>query len=437
MGHLAAEALLATVTETPGDYSEEFVKELKTFYAELKDFFNAESLTEQLEGLRPFIDEDTQAIIDHFLWKKDSLEKASGANIIKTFLDTMHALTNLLATIVKALDSGIRNEDSNESESAGGAEWLVEEVGNGKVEQWTPSLTGLALGVQQLGLSGMHNAECLAIKSELLAWSSPTVISTFETKDTKTWALRLKAPIGRARRFAETYTGTVLQVYPGYVGRLGKAFRISGNTVRNYAEAEVRASVMFQVEKLFLRLLKAIRITVGEDGFDVIMTGRAVGRLIEVDKIVPGSLPSSDSGPVILLVKKAFGGEEIKAAVGCHVLAVLSDQTKTVRDDRGVPATVCVPRGKVIPFGAMEDALESSASLEKFHELVEKLEATPLEGAELDNVCNDLRSLVAKQKISEAVLEGLASGGFLKSARLIVRSSTNVGDLAGMSGSGL
>lgn len=119
------------------------------------------------------------------------------------------------------------------------------------------------------------------------------------------------------------------------------------------------------------------------------------------------------------------------------MLAVLSDQTKTVRDDRGVPATVCVPRGKVIPFGAMEDALESSASLEKFHELVEKLEATPLEGAELDNVCNDLRSLVAKQKISEAVLEGLASGGFLKSARLIVRSSTNVGDLAGMSGSGL
>lgn len=112
---VAAEALLATVTETPGDYSEEFVKELKTFYAELKDFFNAESLTEQLEGLRPFIDEDTQAIIDHFLWKKDSLEKASGANIIKTFLDTMHALTNLLATIVKALDSGIRNEDSNES----------------------------------------------------------------------------------------------------------------------------------------------------------------------------------------------------------------------------------------------------------------------------------------------------------------------------------
>lgn len=91
------------------------MKELKTFYAELKDFFNAESLTEQLEGLRPFIDEDTQAIIDHFLWKKDSLEKASGANIIKTFLDTMHALTNLLATIVKALDSGIRNEDSNES----------------------------------------------------------------------------------------------------------------------------------------------------------------------------------------------------------------------------------------------------------------------------------------------------------------------------------
>lgn len=95
------------VIEMLGDYSEEFVKEFKIFYVEFKDFFNVESLMEQLEGLCLFIDEDIQVIIDYFFWKKDSLEKVSGVNIIKMFLDMMYVLINLFVIIVKVFDSGI------------------------------------------------------------------------------------------------------------------------------------------------------------------------------------------------------------------------------------------------------------------------------------------------------------------------------------------
>ncbi|KAG0626216.1 hypothetical protein M758_2G111500 [Ceratodon purpureus] len=595
---VATEALLTRVTKTPGEYSEAFVKEFKTFYSELKDFFNAGSLTEQLEGLGPSIDKDTKAILEHFLWSKDKLEtldKAGGANIIEPLLDTLHALTNLRRILAKGLESGLRNDASDEAiamrqkwrlselgledysfvllsriinafDAKGGASWFAEEVKNGKVGQWTPALASLAMGVQQLGLSGLHLAECIAIKNELLAWSASGVVSAFEVKDTKSWALRLKATINRARRLAETYTDTVLQIYPNYVEKLGKAFGIPENTVRTYAEADIRASVVFQVAKLCSLLLKAIRATVGGDGFDTIMPGRSAGLLVEVDRIVPGSLPSSANGPIILLVKRADGDEEVKAAGSnvtgvvlqhelphlshlgvrarqekiafvtcddeeriaalrpllnrpvefvassefvhirpyesppkdaqesqlkeklvnddqgpsfirlaslskvaepkrisivrsppgtvldlseattpnsgtkaavCGILSGLAEEAQKVQSDQGVPAKFLFPKGKAIPFGAMEDALESSASLEKFNALIARVETAPLEGGELDNVCSELRSLVAEQTLSEAILDGLASGGISKTAKLIVRSSANVEDLEGMSAAGL
>lgn len=600
---VATEALLSRVNQKPGEYSEVFVEELKFFYTELKDFFNAGSLTEQLEGLRPLIDEDTQAISAHFLSSKDrleTLEKTNVASIIEPLLDTIHALTNLRGTLVKGLDSGLPNDASDESiamrqkwrlseiglekysfvlfsrlvnafENAGGVEWFVGMVRDGKIGQWTPALTSLAMGAQQLGFSGLHNAECIAINNELLAWSATAVVAAFTVKDTKVWALRLKATVDRARRLTETYIDSMLQLFPDCTDKLGKAFGIPEDTVRTYAEAGIRASLVFQVVKLCSLLLKAIRRTVGGDGFDAIMPGRAAGRLVEVERIAPSYLPSSDSGPLILLVKKASGEEEIKAtglnvaggvlqhelphlshlgvrarkenvvfvtcddeakiaslrpllnrnveisgssefvhvrpyetpppqaqqyvgaglslkekmvndelgpsyirlstlskvadlkqskivrsplgtvfdiskattekagskAAACGVLAVLAEQAKTVHSDLGVPATFRVPRGNVIPFGAMEDALESSKSVRKFNALVEKIEAAPLEGGALDNVCDELRSLVAEQRISQAALDGLASGSFSKISRLIVRSSASIEDSTGFPGTWL
>jgi phosphoglucan,water dikinase len=37
--------MLARITKTPGEYNEAFVEQFKTFYSELKDFFNAGRLS--------------------------------------------------------------------------------------------------------------------------------------------------------------------------------------------------------------------------------------------------------------------------------------------------------------------------------------------------------------------------------------------------------
>ncbi|KAG0565181.1 hypothetical protein M758_8G165600 [Ceratodon purpureus] len=590
---VATELMLARVTKNPGEYNEAFVNEFRTFYAELKDFFNAGSLTEQLEGLRSSMDEGGLPILDHFLSSKADLDKMNSsdtAKVAESVLGTLHALTCLREKLLQGLVSGLRNDASDEAiamrqkwrlselgledyafvllsrlinafESEGGASWLSEEVKGGRVGKWTPALTSLAMAVQQLGLSGLQKEECDAIKNELLAWSATGILAN----DTKAWALRLKATVDRVRRVAESYTDTVLQLYPDYVEKLGNALGIPENTVRTYTEADIRASVVFQIAKLCSLLLKAIRSTAGGDGFDVIMPGRATGTLIEVDRIVPGSLPSSATGPIILLVKQADGDEEVKAA-GSNVAGVILqhelphlshlgvrarqekvvfvtcddeersanlrsllnrpvelvaspesvqvelndtpptqkqetevavssskplqkeksvnaeaggvatltkvsetkqsvvvrsplgtvlDLSKATTENAGSKAAACgelavlteeakkvsaaflVPKGKVIPFGAMEDTLEKSGSLKQFKSLLEKVETAALEGGELDNICNELQSLVAAQRPAKQILDKLASDGFPTNSRLIVRSSANVEDLAGMSGAGL
>lgn len=61
---------------------------------------------------------------------------------------------------------------------------------------------------------------------------------------------------------------------------------------------------------------------VGGDGFDVIMFGRVVGWLVEVERIVLSYLLFFDSGFFIFLVKKVFGEEEIKV-IGLNVVGVV------------------------------------------------------------------------------------------------------------------
>ncbi|KAH9572132.1 hypothetical protein CY35_02G130500 [Sphagnum magellanicum] len=608
---VATELMLARVTRNPGEYSQAFVDEFRVFYGELKDFFNAGSLTEQLEGLRVSFDQVQLSVLDNFLGIKRNLDDSgtattngNAAKSTDSLISLLHALTSLRSTLLKGLESGLRNDASDEAiamrqkwrlseigledysfvllsrlinalESAGGARWLADEARKENVSSWAHALGAIVLGLRQIGLSKWQQAECIAIENELQCWQAVGVTAD---KDTKTWALRLKATLDRARRLAETYTDTLLQLFPAEALKLGNALGIAENTVRTFTEAEIRASVVFQVAKLCSMLLKAVRTIVGGEGFDTLMPGKAVGRLIEVDRITPSSLSSSVKDPVILLVKAADGDEEVKAAganvvgvilqhelphlshlgvrarqekvvfvtcddedkvanlrglinqtvkleassesvqlnayqgpllvqqkqennvvdvvnnkssqvskedavgdegklegaavatlskavpikqssvvrstrgvvlelseattenagskaAACGRLAVLTIHAAKVHSEQGVPAVFCVPPGKVIPFGAMEEALESSNSLETFQALVEQVEIAHLEGGELDKVCNELRTLVAAQRPARSVMDALMSGNtFSKDARLIVRSSANVEDLAGMSG---
>lgn len=340
--------------------------------------------------------------------------------------------------------------------------------------------------------------------------------------------------------------------------RLGQALGIPENSVRTYTEAEIRAGVIFQVSKLCTLLLRAVRAALGSSGWDVLVPGVAYGTLLQVESIIPGSLPSSVKGPVILVVNKADGDEEVKAAgdnivgvvllqelphlshlgvrarqekvtfvtcedddriasirklegkyvrleasathvevsfsskenkealpeelsststsskdelpsmrwsrevkqnpshgtasvlelsqavaetsgakaAACGLLASMATISTKVNSDQGVPASFGVPSGAVIPFGSLELAVEISGSIKSFLSLVERLETAKLENGELDRLCSELQTLVSAQRPSKETVEAI--GKILPiNTRLIVRSSANVEDLAGMSAAGL
>lgn len=339
---------------------------------------------------------------------------------------------------------------------------------------------------------------------------------------------------------------------------LGKALGIPENSVRSYTEAEIRAGVIFQVSKLCTILLKSVRTTLGSQGWDILVPGIAHGTLAQVENIAPGVLPSSIEGPVILVVKKAYGDEEVTAAgtnikgvvllqelphlshlgvrarqekvvfvtcddedvvsdmqklsgkyvrleaspsgvsisqsqkddsdsdlgkifssnstpeshgesnssvktshsiqgnsaggvillaeadaqtsgskaAACGRLASLSLDSEKVYNDEGTPASFRVPAGLVIPFGSMELALEQNKSTKKFTSLIEQIETAKLPDGELDKLCSEIQELVSSLQLPKDVFDGIR-GVLADNARLIVRSSANVEDLAGMSAAGL
>lgn len=89
-----------------------------------------------------------------------------------------------------------------------------------------------------------------------------------------------------------------------------------------FTEAEIRASVVFQLSKLTSLLLKSLRLATGAAAWDCIVAGDAVGRLVSVQRIDPATVPGPQGGPIVLLVAEADGDEEV-GAVGPHLEGVI------------------------------------------------------------------------------------------------------------------
>jgi phosphoglucan,water dikinase len=58
---VATEAMLQRVTDD-GSYNQDFVNEFRVFTAELRDFFNAGSFADMLEGLKGSLDDQEQQV---------------------------------------------------------------------------------------------------------------------------------------------------------------------------------------------------------------------------------------------------------------------------------------------------------------------------------------------------------------------------------------
>ncbi|KAI4334814.1 hypothetical protein L6164_013523 [Bauhinia variegata] len=403
---VATEAMLSKITKNPGEYSEAFVEQFKIFHQELKDFFNAGSLAEQLESIMESMDQNGISALNSFLECKMNMDAAAESMVvaedqgINLLFKTLESLNSLGEILVKSLESGLRNDAPdaaiamrqkwrlceigledysfvllsrflNVLEVKGGAHWLAENVQSKNVNSWNNPLGGLIIGIHQLKLSGWKPEECAAIENELLAWKTGGLSEKEGNEDgTMIWALRLKATLDRSRRLTDEYTEELLKIFPQKVQVLGKAVGIPENSIKTYTEAEIRAGVIFQVSKLCTLMLKAVRSVLGSQGWDVLVPGAALGTLVQVERIVPGLLPSSMEGPVILVVNKADGDEEVTAA-GRNIVGVILKQELPHLSHLGVRA-----RQEKVVFVTCEDE-EKFPDIQKLLGTCVRLEASP------------------------------------------------------------
>lgn len=172
---IATEAMLARITKNPGEYNGAFVEQFQIFHQELKDFFNAGSLTEQLESVRDSLDERGVSALSLFLECKQSSDSAKESSGLSELLKTVGSLSALRETFVKGLESGLRNDASdtaiamrqkwrlceigledysfvllsrllNTIEATGGAHWLANSVKSQNASVWNDPLSALVLG---------------------------------------------------------------------------------------------------------------------------------------------------------------------------------------------------------------------------------------------------------------------------------------------------
>ena len=228
-------------------------------------------------------------------------------------------------------------------------------------DRWALPLGLVLLGVRNVGLSGWAPpAECLAVENEVAAWAAGGGLGG--ARGSRPAALRLKASLERALRLAGTVCDGLTGALAERADALGAALGVPGRTA-GFAEAEVRASVAFQLAKAAAFAQRAARGAAalargggGQEGPDspwsALVPGEAVGTLLAVDALedAPAAVTAAGGGPAIILARRATGDEEVGRAAGpggSAIAAILLLQDLPHLSHLGVRA-----RQEGLPFAA-------------------------------------------------------------------------------------
>ncbi len=302
-------ALLERITASDARLSPSFVEEFRIFHEELRKFFNAESLEERLRSL-------AVRKIGPVPLIRDFLEKKGRADTPGELVQCLELLVALRSRLGQ-LSGETKGQERQRIQMAdiGLEEYsfviLSRLMNYFDAEQgrppWPTAVVCIMLGIRNLRLSGFDSGECLAIESELDAWSGG-----FDPKDRR-HLLRLKATVDRCRRLAETYCDMILSLFPERAERLGRALGAPDHAIRVFSEADIRSHPVFQVSKLVSFVGRNIRSGADLPLWDVVVPGRVTGLLVEAVSL--DSLPAGQDIPVAALIDRIEGDEYIPARV--------------------------------------------------------------------------------------------------------------------------
>jgi phosphoglucan, water dikinase len=353
--------LLERITAPGANYSRDFVEQFRIFHEELKEFFNARSLDDRLNALIPEAEPQQAELIRSFLNHKS---KAGFDEQLATFKESTE-LRELFASDIQKQSIGNRqNLMLGDIGLEDFAFVLLSQMLN-SFEASEPKRRGadllepLRLSIRNIALSGISADECGAIIAELNAWTENL------DSDDREQLLRLKATVERCRRLAETYSEQVIGSLLSRAEQLGQPLGVAEDSVRVFCEAEIRRHLIFQLSKLASTLLRRLREALDLPGWDVLVSGQAIGEVRVLDRLE--DLSDNGSMPVIVVLKRAEGDEEVPKMVRGIILA------------HGIPHLSHLgvrARQAGVVFVGVEDAANLQ-SLQKLRDQTIRLDAAP------------------------------------------------------------
>ncbi len=331
-----SESILARITAAGADYSPSFVEQFTIFHRELQEFFNAPSLEERLRTMLEKNEIKPKDLAKRFLNAKSDLNNTPDRQLV-----ALERATELRSLLLKKTKNDASAQAQNMRLVDIGLEDFAFVLLSGMINSlatlqgdiaWKPALHGVEFIVDNLRISGVHPEECSAIVSAFHAWRR-----AFDPGD-REQLLRLKATLARCRRLADTYSDTVLALFLDRVVWLGRALGVADHVIQTYCEGDIRGNLIFQLSKLVSLLLKEIRRVSDLPPWDILVPGKATGRLVAAEYLTDLTGPFDEE--VLVLLERAEGDEEIPRGVAgiilCHELPHLSHFGVRCRQDRVV-----------------------------------------------------------------------------------------------------
>jgi len=269
-------AILERITAPGAHYAAEFVEQFEVFHEELREFFNARSMEEQLRAIADRISGGEAGLIREFLAEKESAAGQGNGDL--TALRSLTALRRaLVARLELEQDGAARELRLADIALENFAFVLLSHAvnsleGEGGKLPWDRLLEAVQLTIGNVSLSGFSSAECRAIEAELTAWRESFVPSDRDQ------LLRLKATLDRARRLADAYSDRAMSLFQARVAKLGRALGVREHAIQAYVEGDIRGHIVFQLSKLVSFLTRNIRRLARLPAADVLVCGKAVGR---------------------------------------------------------------------------------------------------------------------------------------------------------------
>jgi len=318
---VVAEALLARLTAPGASYTPDFVEQFRVFHGELKEFFNARSLDDELRAMLE-TEPGEAGLIRRFLDEKAAGVAAVGTGLFQALTDLRRWFRFLLGGEAGGAEAG-RMDALTRWEERMLADIGLEDYAFVVLSEhinafeanpevgWPELVEMLSLAFENAVLTGVEPEEAKAIRSELQAWGAEGLLG-------RDPGLRLKATVERGRRMAESHSERVIALFASRAEKLGQALGVAEYAARVFGEAEVRGNFLFQVSRLCTLMGRRLRLDLGQGGWDVLVSGRCSGYVRVVDDLAePGPAPF---GPEIWLVRRVAGDEEIPPRVVGMVL---------------------------------------------------------------------------------------------------------------------